>query len=101
MNVMKTQDIIMNQKNRNRFRIQLPITAIKIKRLTRAWFLKFLKVQMVVQKLLSEDLGKIVNLEVQGHLQTVFKESLVLIKNQVILLRLKKLESLQLQKQLH
>jgi hypothetical protein len=85
MNVMKTQDILLNQKNKNPFKKRFRKTVIK--RLIRVWFLKFLKVQMV-QKPLREDLAKIEGLEVQGHLQTAFKESSHLIKNQLILLHL-------------
>ena len=56
MNAMKTLDTFLNQKNKNRFKKLSPETVIK--RLTRVWFLKFLKVQMA-QKLQREDQGKI------------------------------------------
>jgi hypothetical protein len=93
---MKTQDTLLNQKNRNPFKKQYLETVIK--RSTKVWSLKYLKVQMV-RKLLREDLGKIVDSEVRGHLQTVFKENLHQIKNQLILLHLKPLMSLLLQRQ--
>ncbi len=95
MNVMKTQDTLLNQKNRNRFKKLYP--KIVIRRLIRAWFLKFLKVRMV-QKFQREDHGKIGDSEVQGHLRTASKESLHLIMNQRILLHLKPLMSLLLQR---
>jgi len=92
---MKTQDTLLNQKNRNLFKKQSLESVIK--RLTKAWFLKFLIVQME-RKQLREDLGKIVDSEVQGHLQTAFKENLHLIKNQLILLHPEPLMSLLLQR---
>ena len=91
MNVI--QHFLSSQKNRNPFKRQ-SLNAV-IKRLTKAWFLKFLKVPMV-QKELREDLAKIVDSEVQGHLRTAYKESFHLTKNQLNLLR--PLKSLLLQR---